>query len=96
MSNSWDPVIDTGAYLDTLKRAEELAVEKGYNLNPDNERIEKVIGLMTMNFNETGRYFCPCKQSHPLDTEKDVICPCPELESEIGEDGNCFCKLFFS
>ena len=95
MSNPWDNVIGTDEYNFNYKRIDELTHSGNYKLNPDNERVEKVIGLMTMNFNEFGKYYCPCKQSHPLDPNKDVLCPCPQLADEVEKDGNCFCKLFF-
>jgi len=96
MSNSWDSTVNTDAYLRTLERALKFATERGYVLNPDNERVEKVIGLMTMNHSAAGDFFCPCKQSHPLDTVKDVVCPCPELSEEVAAEGCCFCRLFFA
>ena len=89
-------MVGTEKYLETLERARIYAEEQGLSLNPDGERVKKVIGLMTMNLNAAGDYYCPCKQSHPLDTEKDVLCPCPEIHGEIEADGSCFCKLFFS
>ena len=95
MSNSWDHVVGTEEYIRTLNRSEEIAGKTGYTINPDGHRVQKVVGLMTMNFTAAGKYYCPCKQTHPLDTEKDVICPCPEMGSEIDADGFCFCKLFF-
>ena len=73
----------------------QMAERNGYILNPDQERVEKVVGLMTENLMTAGRRFCPCKQSRPLNREKDVICPCPTLKAEIDEDGHCFCRLFF-
>jgi ferredoxin-thioredoxin reductase catalytic chain len=96
MANVWDAVIGTGAYNITLKRAAEHAEQNGLKLNDDTERVEKVIGLMTMNHSDTGSFFCPCKQSHPLDPGSDVICPCPELPDEIIADGHCYCRLFYS
>ena len=88
--------MNTPEYLKTLERAEDIAERTGYIINPDMERVRKVIGLMTMNFMETGKYFCPCKQSHPLDPENDVVCPCTEIHQEVEKDGNCFCRLFYS
>ena len=96
MSNLWDHVVDTDEYKGTLNRSLEIAGKAGFILNPDKERIEKVVGLMTMNLTAEGDYYCPCKQSHPLDRDKDVLCPCSEIEEEIDKDGMCFCKLFFS
>jgi len=84
---------------DTFKenyaRLTKIAEDKGYTFNSDKERENKVIGLMTKNFKEFGEYFCPCKQHHPLDPKSDPLCPCDELEKEVGKDGHCFCKLFF-
>ena len=95
MSNPWDNVVGTDEYNANYKRIEELAKSNNYELNSDDDRIKKVIGLMTMNSNGFGKYYCPCKQSHPLYPDNDVICPCPELRDEVTKDGHCFCKLFF-
>jgi len=95
MSNPWDDVVGTAKYTKNLSRIQILAAEKGYILNPDENRVKKVIGLMTMNHTAHAENYCPCKQSHPLDPNKDVICPCPELDTEITKDGHCFCKLFY-
>jgi ferredoxin-thioredoxin reductase catalytic subunit len=95
MANEWDGVLGTPAYEENLKRIERIAERKGYRLNNNPERIAKVVGLMTMNFLEHGKHYCPCKQSEPLDVEKDALCPCPDLDDEVKKDGHCFCKLFF-
>lgn len=96
MANKWDAIVDTEQYDENLSRIMKTARQRDYVLNPDQERIRKVVGLMTMNKNDFGKYFCPCKQSHPLDPEKDVVCPCPEITDEIAKDGHCFCRLFYS
>ena len=83
-------------YGQLLKELEGIAGREGLVLNPDMERLDKVVGLMTENLVATGRRYCPCKQSHPLDPEKDKVCPCPEWKDEIGDQGNCFCRLFFT
>ena len=83
-------------YEAAIGRIEEIAGQKGFSLNPNQERVMKVVGLMTNNFVETGRYFCPCKQSRPLDPERDVTCPCPSWEAEIAKDGHCRCQLFYA
>jgi len=78
-----------------FQRVKAIAEQHGYVLNPDAERVMKVVGLMTENRVNAGRYFCPCKQTHPLDTVKDTVCPCPSWREEIEKDGHCFCKLFY-
>ena len=95
MANKWDHVVGNEPYNKNLKRIKQLAEDMDYILNSDEERIKKVVGLMTMNFTGHGQYYCPCKQSHPLDPNKDVVCPCPDLDNEVKKDGNCFCRLFY-
>ncbi|HOO96241.1 MAG TPA: ferredoxin-thioredoxin reductase catalytic domain-containing protein [Caldisericia bacterium] len=82
-------------FFELLEQVKKIAQSKSVKLNPDDERVEKVVGLMTNNLVETGKMFCPCKQSHPIDTHKDVICPCGDCDAEIEKDGHCFCKLFY-
>jgi ferredoxin-thioredoxin reductase catalytic subunit len=83
-------------YENNVKRLELFAAEKGWILNPDPERVKKVVGLMTGNFEQHGAYYCPCKQSGDVPRiGEDVICPCPEAEAEIEKEGHCFCRLFF-
>ena len=95
MANPWDDVVGTAPYNKNLERIKNIAEEKGFILNPDEERVKKVVGLMTMNFKEYNKYYCPCKQSHPLDPTKDVVCPCSTLEQEVNKDGHCYCRLFY-
>ena len=57
MENSWDPVVDTDEYNAVLLRAQGLADKSGWVLNPDKERVQKVIGLMAMNHSATGDYY---------------------------------------
>jgi ferredoxin-thioredoxin reductase catalytic subunit len=96
MPNEWDGVVGTKEYNENLKRIEGIASDKGYRLNNNEERVKKVVGLMTMNYLEHNKkYYCPCKQSEPLDEVNDVLCPCPALDAEVKKDGKCFCKLFF-
>jgi len=78
-----------------LKRMASVAKKNGYVLNPDKARVEKVLGLMAENLVETGKPYCPCKQSEPIDLKKDVRCPCPTWKQEIAKDGHCFCRLFY-
>ncbi len=82
-------------YGELLEELGGIARREGLALNPDGERLDKVVGLMTENLVATGRRYCPCKQSHPVDQEADKVCPCPEWKDEIDSEGNCFCRLFF-
>jgi ferredoxin-thioredoxin reductase catalytic subunit len=82
------------AYGANRERLRDIGERKGLIFNSDAERVNKVIGLMTRNLKDFGRYFCPCKQSHPLDPAKDTLCPCAEIDEEIAAEGHCFCRLF--
>lgn len=83
------------AYNENYNRLEGIARENGYVFNPDKERLNKVIGLMTRNYKEFGKYYCPCKQHHPLDLKVDPLCPCEKLNKEIDDLGHCTCRVFY-
>lgn len=76
------------------QRLAKIAEKKGYIFNPNQDWIEQIIRLMTNNQKEFGKYYCPCKQHHPVDTQTDVVCPCPTMNEEIERDGFCHCRLF--
>jgi ferredoxin-thioredoxin reductase catalytic subunit len=66
-------------YNTNLDRLSTLARKQGLLLNPDAARVNKVVGLMTNNYEAVGEYICPCKQQHkPAEKGKDKTCPCPE------------------
>lgn len=80
-----------------VKRLQALADEHGYVLNSDSARIEKVAELMAENYQTTGEWICPCKQTvKPPQKGVDIACPCPSWHKEIKEAGHCHCRLFFS
>jgi ferredoxin-thioredoxin reductase catalytic subunit len=80
---------------ENLERIKKIAVARKLVLNPDEEKIQKVIGQMTENYNRYGYNFCPFKQQNKIPLKgEDVICPCSELDEEIEETGECSCQLF--
>ncbi|MBN2537873.1 ferredoxin:thioredoxin reductase [candidate division WOR-3 bacterium] len=78
-----------------IERARKVGEGRGHVLNPDTKRARKIANLLAKNFAEFGKYYCPCKQSQPLDPARDTVCPCPDLDEEIARDGHCHCWLFF-
>ena len=58
MANKWDSVVGTTEYNENLARVNKIAQHNGCVLNPDQERLRKVVGLMTMNKKEFGKYYC--------------------------------------
>ncbi|HID31929.1 MAG TPA: hypothetical protein EYP24_00940 [bacterium (Candidatus Stahlbacteria)] len=90
------PGIGRSGRVDKVKEfVDHIARNSGYVLNTNLDWVNQVIGLMSGNYLRYGKYYCPCKQSHPLDPEKDPVCPCPDLKTEIENDGHCHCRLFF-
>ena len=51
-------------YEENLSRLQAIASEGKLVLNPDEARVQKVVGLMTDNFTAIGEYVCPCKQKN--------------------------------
>lgn len=87
----------TPEYEKNLARVETIAKEKGLVLNPDKARVQKVVGLMTDNYSAVGEYVCPCKQQYkPPVKGQDILCPCPQIDKEVADDGHCFCRLFYT
>lgn len=85
------------AYEENVKRLKAIAEKKGLILNPDDERVKKVAGLMTENYLAVGEYVCPCKQKNkPPLKGKDILCPCPEMDEEVEKEGHCHCRLFYT
>lgn len=84
-------------YEKNLARLRAIASERQLTLNPDEARVQKVVGLMTENFTAIGEHVCPCKQQNkPPVKGLDTLCPCPEMMDEVSKDGHCFCRLFFA
>ena len=79
------------------KRLKAIAQERNLVFNPDETRVEKLIGIMTENYKAVGEYICPCKQKNkPPVKGVDTACPCQEMMDEIRRDGHCHCRLFYT
>ena len=80
---------------DAVAFAGKIADRLGYVLNPDEAHLGRLAEHLAKNKAEHGRYFCPCKQSYPLETDRDPVCPCSTFRDEIAGQGHCECALFF-
>lgn len=90
-------VIDMEEYDNNMKRLKAIAQERKVVFNPDEARVQKVVGTMTENYIATGEYICPCKQKHkPPVKGLDTLCPCSGMMDEIAIDGHCHCRLFYT
>ena len=84
-------------YQENLNRLQRFAHSQNLILNPDQARVEKIVGKMSKNYEITGEYICPCKQKNdPPLPGQEILCPCSDIMDEISEDGHCHCRLFFT
>lgn len=82
-------------YCENLTRLRGIATQHGLHMTSDDARVEKVVGLMTRNYDAVGEWICPCKQkTKPAVAGTDITCPCPTLDAEVAATGTCFCRLF--
>lgn len=87
----------SATYQANLARLTDIAKQNGFVLNPDEERVKKVVGLMANNYDIAEEWICPCKQTvKPAEKGRDKTCPCDEWTDEIDAEGCCFCKLFYT
>jgi len=94
-AGTMNSVSNDKAYNKNYDRLNKVGEKKGYVFNPNQNWVTQVIRLMTNNLREFGKYFCPCKQHYPVDTNSDIACPCPTLDQEVVDNGCCHCRLFF-
>jgi ferredoxin-thioredoxin reductase catalytic subunit len=84
-------------YETNYTRISRIASENNLVLNPDAERVRKVVGGMAANYDRVQEWVCPCKQkTKPAVRGQDKTCPCPEWLDEIRKDGHCACRLFYA
>jgi len=77
------------------KEFSEYAEKNGFQLNPDEKTVERVIDGLLRNEEKYGKQYCPCRRvtgDEAEDTKK--ICPCFWHKDEIEKDGHCFCRLY--
>ncbi|MCX6722277.1 MAG: ferredoxin:thioredoxin reductase [Candidatus Staskawiczbacteria bacterium] len=77
------------------KEYAEYAKKSGFNLNPDEKTVERIIDGLLKNEGKFGAKYCPCRRvtgDKAEDAKK--ICPCIWHKDEIKNDGHCFCRLY--
>jgi len=79
----------------TYNYLKKIAGDFGLVLNPNEKALTRVLDGLDRNFQRYGRYYCPCKQHHPLQELVDAVCPCPDFQKEIAQNGCCECHLFW-
>ena len=88
-----------------IERIEGFAKKHGYVRNPNDRAYISVIAKLLRNIDRYGHPFCPCrplKRVEPTTPEKlyeanrDKVCPCIYVHSDIKERGHCLCGLFWT
>ena len=71
------------------------AKDNGFQLNPDEKIVERIINGLLENEKKYGKKYCPCRRvSGNKEEDSKKICPCIWHKDEISKDGHCFCNLY--
>ena len=77
------------------KEYSEYAKSNGFQLNPDEKSVERVIGGLLKNEEKLGAKYCPCRRvSGDKEDDAKKICPCIWGKDEVQKDGHCICNLY--
>jgi len=87
---------------DTQEKIEELikdysgyAQKNGFQLNPNEETVKRIIRGLLENEKKYGKKYCPCRRiTGNQEEDSKNICPCNYHLKEIEKDGHCICGLF--
>lgn len=75
--------------------AKRYAEKKGFEVNPDEERVDEVVKGLAVRQEKFGKRYCPCRIiTGDAEEDRKIICPCVYHEEEVREHGMCHCKLF--
>ena len=85
------------------KKAENLienykryAETNGFELNPDEKVLERLVSGLLENEKKYGAKYCPCRRvTGDKEEDRPKICPCQWHREKIERDGHCFCGLFY-
>jgi thioredoxin 1 len=77
------------------KEYAEYAKANGFNLNPDEKTVDRIVKGLLANEKKYGKKYCPCRRvSGDAKEDEKKICPCVWHKDEIEKDGKCFCGLY--
>jgi ferredoxin-thioredoxin reductase catalytic subunit len=81
---------------DLKKQYSEYAKSNGFQLNPDEKSVERVIRGLLANEQKYGKKYCPCRRVTGDEAEDaKKICACVWHKDEIKKDGHCLCQLYY-
>jgi len=78
-----------------IQELKQYASQHGFQLNPDEPTVQRIIKGLIANQQKYSQRYCPCRRiTGDKKTDKKNICPCIYHLAEIKENGHCFCGLF--
>ncbi len=87
----------TQAETDVRQLIREYVKTSSYELNPDTEKVDKIIKSLARRKLKHGHQYCPCRMiSGNEEVDAKIICPCEYHIEEIKQDDICNCDLFVS
>ena len=73
----------------------EYAKKNGFQLNPNQEIVKRLVRGLLENEKKHGARYCPCRRiTENKEEDKPKICPCQWHKEEIEKQGRCLCGLF--
>ena len=74
--------------------ARKYAKEQGWQLNPDEKKLNIVIRGLARNQGKFGERYCPCRlRTGDKAKDAEIICPCIYHKDEVSRDGCCHCLV---
>jgi ferredoxin-thioredoxin reductase catalytic subunit len=75
--------------------AQKYAERKGFELYPDEKRVDEVVQGLAARQEKFGKRYCPCRiiTGNAIEDRK-IICPCAYHEEELKKGETCHCRLF--
>ena len=78
-----------------IKEYKDYAQANGFQINPDQKSVDRIISGLLKNEEKHGKKYCPCRRlSGNKQEDAKKICPCVYHKEEIAKEGSFFCKLF--
>lgn len=76
---------------------DKYARSRGMELNADREFVLEIAEGLLKNQERYGYRSCPCRLATGIiDRDRDIICPCAYMPSDVEEYGSCYCYLYVS
>lgn len=80
-----------------LEIIKTVAAKRGLYLNKDEVFVKELAEGLYSNLKRYGYASCPCRLSaNDYEADRDILCPCMYMKSDVEKYGMCFCCLYVS